>query len=108
MMTVQTFSYEPPRPLAQFDGLEYFLSMIVEGRSGETDANLVVMFAGHHVVATLDEPEDQRVKKDILWRVTETPGLDARDVARTLGIPGLQAVTLVQEMLRDGILDLDG
>jgi hypothetical protein len=62
-----------------------------------------VSTGGFLSTSTFDQAFER--KKDILFHVTLNPGRDACEVAQALGIPSLEAVLLVQDMLRSGLLD---
>ncbi len=49
--------------------------------------------------------EELRKQQEILFWLTLHPGSDAEDVAHALRLPELEAVVLVQDMLRAGVLD---
>lgn len=76
--------------------------------SDQPEANADVLVAITSCEGDLTSPDrSYELKRDILWRITERPGMDAIDLASGLGIPELQATILVQEMLQAGMLDFD-
>jgi hypothetical protein len=64
--------------------------------------------SGANAILSPTAPNDARQKKQrILYWLTEHPGSNARHVAEALHIQDLEALVLVQEMLREGVLDFD-
>lgn len=46
------------------------------------------------------------LKRDILWKITKSPGIDSETIAEVLGITDKLASDLTTEMAREGLLEI--